>query len=116
MAAAQTALASSVVSWTGAACSAELRTTHVAFLCGSPTPVPCRSVREAFGEAYEEAAAARQGKRQKRAGRPEGGPVAAVNDPTRARVEGILAASAQPVAAAAVAGGAGEEEVMQEQI
>lgn len=73
----------------------------------------CRAVREAFGEAYEEQAAVRQGKRQKRTQRPDGGVVSAVNDPTRTRVENILAASAQPLLAPAAAG---QEDIMQEQI
>lgn len=86
----------------------------------SPLP-PCRAVREAFGEAYDEQAAARAGKRQKRAGgiSAAAAAAAAANDPTRARVEGILAASAQPVAAPAgggAAAGGGQEDVMQEQI
>lgn len=71
-----------------------------------------RAVKEAFGEAYDEQAAARQGKRQKRAG---GGGILPppVNDPTRTRVEGILAASATAVAPAAPSRG---DDLMQEQI
>ena len=67
-----------------------------------------RSVREAFGEAYDEAAAVRAGKRQKRAG---GGGVLPppVSDPTRTRVEGILAASEQAVAAPGAPAGAGAD-------
>jgi hypothetical protein len=75
-------------------------------------------VREAFGEAYAEEAAAKAGKRQKRAQRPDAAAmaaaVAAANDPTRARVEGILQASAQP--AVAGVGAPVQEDLMQEEI
>lgn len=64
-----------------------------------------RSVREAFGEAYDEQAAARMGKRQKRAG--GGGVLPPVSDPTRTRVEGILNASEASLQAAAPGGAPG---------
>lgn len=74
-------------------------------------------MREAFGEAYDEQAAARAGKRQKRAGglSAAAAAAAAANDPTRARVEGILAANEQP-AYAAGQGAAAADDVTMEQI
>ncbi len=73
-------------------------------------------MREAFGEAYDEQAAVRAGKRQKRAGgiSAAAAAAAAANDPTRARVEGILAANEQP--AYAGTGPAAADEVEMEQI
>lgn len=81
-----------------------------------PSHVICSPMHEAFGEAYDEQAAARSGKRQKRSGGPSAAAVAAAaaNDPTRARVEGILA-SMQPALPVAGAAG-GVDEVMHEQI
>lgn len=60
---------------------------------------PSREVKEAFGEAYGEVAAARAGKRHKRSGntvaaQAAAAAAAAAADPVRARVEQILAASA----------------------
>lgn len=77
--------------------------------------LPCRSVREAFGEAYDEQAAVRAGKRQKRAGGASAAAAAAAaaNDPTRARVEGILHAMTQPALAQAAVGA---DDVMREDI
>ncbi|KAL4452607.1 hypothetical protein ABPG75_008269 [Micractinium tetrahymenae] len=77
-----------------------------------------RAVREAFGEAYDEQAAVRAGKRQKRAGgiTAAAAAAAAANDPTRARVEGILAANKQPAFAAGPGPAAAADEVMMEQI
>lgn len=74
-----------------------------------------RTVPEAFGEAYDEVAAVRMGKRQKRgtAASAAAAAATAANDPTRARVEGILAASA-PVGAPPA--GVGQEDVVQEHI
>ncbi|KAI7842811.1 hypothetical protein COHA_003557 [Chlorella ohadii] len=74
-----------------------------------------RAVREAFGEAYDEQAAARAGKRQKRgAAGAAAAAAAAAADPTRARVETLLAASSQGVVRRAAAVAA--QDVIQETI
>ena len=82
---------------------------------GMGTRLDRRTVPEAFGEAYDEVAAVRMGKRQKRgtAASAAAAAATAANDPTRARVEGILAASA-PVGAPPA--GVGQEDVVQEHI
>ncbi len=84
-----------------------------ALSCEQPTA--CRAVREAFGEAYDEQAAARAGKRQKRgAAGAAAAAAAAAADPTRARVETLLAASSQGVVRRAAAVAA--QDVIQENI
>jgi hypothetical protein len=70
-------------------------------------------VPEAFGKASDGDAVARTGKRQKR-GTIAAATAVPANDPTQARVEGILAAGV-PTAALAAAG-AGQEDVVQELI
>jgi hypothetical protein len=73
-----------------------------------------RELREAFGEAYDEQAAARAGKRQKRSGAAAAAAAAAAADPTRARVETLLAASQQGVVRRAAAVAA--QDVIQENL
>lgn len=83
-----------------------------ALSCEQPTA--CRAVREAFGEAYDEQAVARAGKRQKRSGAASAAAAAAAADPTRARVETLLAASSQGVVRRAAAVAA--QDVIQENL
>lgn len=103
------------------ACTGQLLRMLLTAGCGAPivsglTNHLCRALREAFGEAYDEQAAARAGKRQKRSGAASAAAAAAAAaaDPTRARVETLLAASSQGVVRRAAAVAA--QDVIQEAI